>query len=325
MNDFFTDGNAPKETRSPEEQQAERDKIQAEVFDGTPAKFDDVKEETKDETSQDEATSPEEKTNTEDEVVSTEDIDKTVEDVDPADETPKLPPEMQAIVDSINNLTTNISGMEDRIKQTERRIGGISNEFYAAKEAAATQVKAPTPEEMKVAAKEEETWKELKRDFPLWADVLESKITAQASNYVSVADFEALRKSLEKAPEVDPQQLETRLVGLIHPDHEQITQDPAYASWLTSQSEAMQHKAYKGTTAEEAIDVFNQYKARKVKPVTETKLTSEVKQIKEQRKKQLESSTITNTKHKIIKAKAEADMNEAELREHIAAKVFAKS
>jgi hypothetical protein len=324
MNDFFTNEtnlNPEGTIPSAAEEQEIRDKIQAEVFEGTPAKFDDVVETTKkdkdseDETSEDDiAAGLEDKASTDD---STE-VDSDVKLSEPSE----LPPEMQAIVDSINNLTTSLSGMEDRIKQTERRVGGITNEFHAAKEAAANQAKAPTAEEMATAAKDSEAWEELKKDFPSWATAINSKIKTQTSNFVSVSDFEALRQSVSKTPSVDPNQLETRLVGLIHPDWKQITRDPKYASWLNAQPADVQHKAYKGTTAEEAIDVFNKFKAQKIN--SPSPAVSEVTKIKDQRAKRLAASTTTNNKHKTIKAKAEADMSESELREHIANKVFAK-
>ena len=326
MNDFFDDPNLA----TVEVSEADRAKIQDEVFEGTPAKFDDevipkvVVDPTEEVIKSDKIViADENKPKIDDETKS--DADTKLVPEDP----PALPPEMQAIVDSVNKLTTSLTGMEDRIKQTERRVGGITNEFHAAKtaadEAAATQAKAPTPEEMAKAAKDTEAWEGLKKDFPTWATAIKSKISAQTTNFVSVDDFETLRKSIAKTPAVDPNQLETRLVGLIHPDHKQIVADPKYAEWLNIQSAEVKRLAYQGTTAEEAIDVFNQFKAREIISTDPADLaaTSEVKQIKQQRAQRLEASTTTNTKHKTIKQKTEADMTEAELREHIAGKVFA--
>ncbi len=325
MNDFFT----PEDDATvPVVSDADRAKIQAEVFEGTPAKFD--AEETPAETPEETPDEPE-------------DISSDADPVDPVVADPEasadpvapsaLSPEMQAIVDSVNKLTDNIVGMEDRIKQTERRVGGITNEFHTAKtaaaEATATQAKAPTPEEMAVAAKDSAAWEDLKKDFPSWATAIKSKIAAQATNFVSVDDFEALRKSVSdvsEVPSVDTNQLEARLVGLIHPDHKQIVVDPVYAEWLNIQDAEVKKIAYHGTTAEEAIDVFNRFKAREIKPVVDPNaVPSEVKQIKEKRAQQLEKSTLTKTNHKTIKQKLEADMTESELREHIAGKVFAKT
>jgi len=308
MNDFFTD---ETEEVSGAETQEVRDKIQAEVFEGTPAKFEepDVVE-VDSPTDSDSLPEPADST----------------ESPDPVLAPPTLSPEMQAIVDSVNKLTGSLTGMEDRIKQTERRVGGITNEFHAAKEAAASQAKAPTPEEMAQAAKTEEAWTDLKNDFPSWAVAIEGKMLAQASQYVSVDDFEALRQSVKQTPSVDPNQLETRLVGLIHPDHKTIVADPNYATWLNSQPDDVQRKAYKGTTAEEAIDVFNKFKGSKGAPVAPvapaSNAVSEVEKIKAQNAARLAASTTTNTNHKSIKQKTEGDMTEAELRAHIAGKVF---
>lgn len=319
MNDFFAPENEAPSALSADEEKEIRAKIQADVFDGTPAKFEDLEE--KEIVSDD-------KIELEDEDESKVVLDESSEpEPEPAVE---LSPEMQKIVDSLNKLTSSLSGMEDRIKQTERRVGGISNEFYAAKDAAkdaaTLQAKAPTPEAMAEAAKNEKAWEELKKDFPSWADAIDSKLKTQTSKFVSVDDFEALRANVSKMPTVDSQQLEARLVGLIHPDWKQITQDPEYASWLNVQPADVKQKAYQGTTAEEAIDVFSRYKTHKTSIETSANgdSLSEVKQIQAQRKERLKSSTTTNTKHKTIKQKSPDDMSEAELREHIASKVFAK-
>ncbi len=322
MIDFFNSENPAESEISAEETQDVRDKIQAEIFDGVPAKFNDSPEVENNDSVDDSVSSdsvPADSDTAEKEV--TPEVDSEPE-VDVAVEPSALSPEMQAIVDSVHKLTSSLTGMEDRIKQTERRVGGISNEFYAAKEAAATQAKAPTPEEMAVAAKNESAWEDLKKDFPSWADAISSKIQSQATSFVSVDAFEELRKNVSQIPSVDTQQLEARLVGLIHPDHKQIVSDPDYAVWLNNQSEEIKTKAYKGTTAEDAIDVFNQFKAQRVSPADNS--LSEVQQIQKKRKKRLESSTTTNPKHKTIRQKVEADMNEEELREHIANKVFAE-
>ena len=325
MNDFFTDPNAegaPQDLDAAKEQ-AIRDKIQADVFEGKPAEFDDSVEipaetpEPADPEVEAEAPAP----------ATTDPAADPAADPTPTDPPtpPPLSPEMQAIVNSVNKLTSSITGMESRVRKTESRIGNLNHEFTAAREAADAQAKAPTPEEMAEAAKDEQAWEELKNDFPAWAKAINSKITAQANQFVSVEDFEALRKSIAAVPTVDTSQLETRLVGLIHPDYKQITQNPDYATWLNSQSEDLKHKAYQGTTAEEAIDVFNQFKAFKTPqvPAPASIEPSEVTKIKDQRAERLAASTTTTTNHKTIKQKSQADMTEAELRADIAKKVFA--
>jgi len=312
MNDFFTDETKEQKEAAAIEDADLRAKIQADVFEGVPAKFDDTPPET---------VAPKENESSVDEENPKEPV--VPAEPEPTPEPTPLPPEMQAIVDSVNKLTASLTTVESRLKQTERRVGGISNEFHAAKEAAATQIKAPTTEEMAVAAKDSEAWEALKADFPSWADAINSKISAQASKFVSVDDFEALRKSISNSPSVDTAQLETRLVGLIHPDYQTITQDPAYATWLSTQDATIQHKAYRGTTAEEAIDVFNRYKSRSL-PAAKSSEPSEVEKIKEQNAKRLKMAPNQTTNHKTIKQKSREEMTETELREAIASEVFAK-
>ena len=328
MNDFFNEGN--ETALSASDEQEIRAKIQAEVFEGIPAKFEDDPQPTSTDLGDvstpgtDDSTPKTDESQQEEKEVTSEVTPEVIPDVVP------LSPEMQAIVDSVNKLTSSITGMEDRVKQTERRVGSMSNEFHAAKlateEAAATQAKAPTPEAVAEAAKNEQAWEDLKKDFPSWATAIDSKIKTQTTNFVSVDDFEALRKSVSETPSVDTSQLEARLVGIIHPDHKQIVNDPAYATWLNVQSDEVKFKAYKGTTAEQAIDVFNLFKAQKTAPAPDADpgAVSEVQQIKAKAKERLAASTTTNTNHKTIKPKAEADMTDAELRQKIAAEVFDK-
>ena len=316
MNDFFADPNAEPAGMTEEQETDARAQIMAEVFEGTPAKFDDVVVDPEVVISADPKIAPE---------TIVDDPELSLEL--PPELQPVLSPEMQTLVDSVNKLTTSLTGIEDRVKQTERRVGGISNEFYAAKdaakEAAITQAKAPTPEAMALAAKDEEAWEDLKKDFPSWATAITSKITAANANFVSVDDFEALRNSVASTPSVDTGQLESRLVGLIHPDHKEIVADPGYATWLGIQTDSIKRLAYQGTTAEDAIEVFNLFKAQKAPVANVPAGPSEVEQIKAQNAARLAASTTTSTKHKTIKAKSPDDMTESELREHIAGKVFA--
>lgn len=319
MNDFFNDETPAEQEAAAILEQETRDKIQAEVFDGTPANFSDsvdVVDPNKD---------PEPEPEPEPDLSDPDPDPDPKPDPESAKVITPLSPEMQAIVNSVNKLTSGLTGIQERLRKTESKIGNITHEFETAKEAAATQAKAPTQEEMAIAAKDTEAWEDLKKDFPSWASAINSKLSAQANKFVSVDDFNTLRKSISDIPTANSNELETRLVGLIHPDWQKITKDPNYATWLNAQSTELQDKAYKGTTAEEAIDVFNQFKSSQaeVKATPEAEL-SDVDQIKNQRAKRLAASTTASTNHKTIKQKSKDDMTELELRESIAKEVFAK-
>lgn len=237
------------------------------------------------------------------------------------------------ILNAVQTLNQTVSGMEGRLKQSERRIGGITNELSAAKKAAEEQDDAPTEKQMKEAAKTEKSWEDLKENFPDWADAIEGRLNSITQNIVSKDDLSALRRELiEKESSIesydkvnDPNSVspvEVKLVTLFHPGWEETVKTDDFINWIKAQPVDVMNKYAYSTDAVDAIDVLNRYNnSIKKEPNNDEE---NVIAIKDARSKRLSESVLDKKKHQTIKPKAESDMTQEELWEHISAKVFGK-
>lgn len=218
-----------------------------------------------------------------------------------------VPSALREQIQSISERINTIDNIDYRLKQTERRLGGIQNEFYAAQKAAKESPKGPTPEELEAASKSQKKWDEMKEDFPEIADAIESKLAE-----TKPPDIEALREEIRaefKQEDHANQDLERRLVGIAHRDWQTIVQSDDYRQWLNKQSQVIQEKALYGQTADDAIDVLDRYKASKKKPP-------------DKKQDRLARSVDAPRGPTRKPPKSEADLSEAELRQQIAAEVW---
>lgn len=222
------------------------------------------------------------------------------------DEWAGVPAALRDQILSISERVNTIDNLDYRLKQTERRLGGIQNEFYAAQKAAKETPKGPTPEELEEASKSQKKWTEMKEDFPEIADAIEAKLAE-----TKPPDLEALREDIRAEFKQDSsanQDLERRLVGIAHRDWQQVVKSPEYSEWLSAQPLELQEKAAYGQTADDAIDVLDRFKARKKPP--------------DKKQDRLEKSVDAPRGPARRPPKSEADLTEAELREQIAGEVW---
>lgn len=226
--------------------------------------------------------------------------------------TPNIPPDLQKQIEGMSNRLNALSAIEERLKQTERRIGSMQNEFHAAKIAATEQLNAPTASEMADAAKEKADWDELKEDYPEWADAIEKKLAATSAEVAkAIPKISDLKDGL-----VSTEVFEQRLLSFKYPDWKQTVKKPEYHEWLKAQPNELQHKHYNGKTADDAVfvlDRFNAFQATKKNP----------QQIAESRKTRLQQAAQKPTTQKAPShPKSEADMSDDELRELEFAKIW---
>ena len=229
------------------------------------------------------------------------------------------------ILSAVQTLNQTVSTMEGRLKNSERRIGGITNELSAAKTAAAEQEVSPTKQQMQEAAKTDDSWDDLKKNFPDWANAFENKLADVTKNVVTKEDLAELRKTIKSTTEdKDIAANELKLVTLFHPQWENTVKTDEFSTWITAQPVDIINKFNYSTDAVDAIDVLNRYKdsIKSIQTNSTSDNVNEIKEIKDSREKRLAESVLSKTNHNIIKPKTEADMTEEELREHIAAKVF---
>jgi chromosome segregation ATPase len=228
--------------------------------------------------------------------------------LEPKEEDPwaGVPTALREQLQQISERITTIDNIDYRLKQTERRLGGIQNEFYAAQKAAKEQKEAPTEQEMKAASKTAEAWAGLKEDFPEWAEAIESKIADVKPDIEKIrADIKA---DLQQGSGTN-EDMERRLVGIAHRDWQDVVKSSDYQAWLQGQPQALQQKALYGQTAEDAIEVLDKFKAAKKKPPDN---------IKDRLEKAVDAPRGPARKP----PKSEADLTDAELRQQIASEVW---
>jgi len=218
-----------------------------------------------------------------------------------------VPTALRSQIEMISGRLNGLGEIENRLKQTEKRLGGIQNDFYNSQKKAA---EVPTATEVAKAAKSSESWENLKTEFPDWADAIEGKIAeANAKTNANLPDIETLRAKLdelENRRQVAPVD-EARLVGLVHPNFRATIQSAEYQGWLKQQPVELQRQAEYGKTAEEAVDILNRFERSKNK--TETIAASN--------KQKLEQAVDFPKAPKAPAKKSVEDMSEAEIRQQI--------
>lgn len=236
-------------------------------------------------------------------------------ETDPAESDPwaGVDPVIREKIQGIDGRMSELTAMEERLKQTERRIGSIQNEFHAAKKAAdeTPGTKAPTDQEMSAAAGNEGAWEELKDEYPVWAEAIESKLASHKP------DVSGIRDSVNEIKEgmITSQALETRLVNFVHPGWENTVNSQEYKTWLASQPEDIRTKHYSGSTAEDAVFVLDKFKEFKSN-------TPSAEEITLSRKNRLSQATNRAAGKNTKPPKAEADMSEEEIRANEAKKIW---
>lgn len=310
--EFFTK-ESPEEEVSSEEEAKFRADVKAEIFEGK-APIEESTDKEIDSTNKDDSAI--EESQTEEDGSQEEDQEESASQNEGSDKLDK-------IAKSLNKLTANVNGMENRLKQAERRVGGLNNKLSEAKKASKTTQESPTNKEIDEAAKTDEGWKDLQQNFPDWAKAFEDRIAESRKDLVSKNELESLREELSQSPK-EPKSIETRLVGVVHPDWKKVIASPEYREWLENQDSEIMTKAYHGKKAEEAIDVLNKFKAYRDTQTRNSEDTKESEKDKASQKKKdrLESSVVPNKKTKSRKPKAEADMTEEEYRRKVAAELF---
>lgn len=222
-------------------------------------------------------------------------------------------PAVRDKIEGISGRMDSLNAMEERLKQTERRIGSMQNEFTAAQKAAAETpgAKAPTDEEMSNAAIDEGAWDELKDEYPVWAAAIESKLAS------SRPDVSGLRDSVQgiKKDMLTSAALEARLVNFVHPGWNDTVKGQDYQDWLKGQPQDVQKRHYEGETADDAVyvlDRFKEFQSSKTSP----------EDIMLARKNRLKQAIVIPSSKSVKPPKAEIDMTEQEIREIEAKKIW---
>lgn len=180
-----------------------------------------------------------------------------------------LHPAIRAKLDAQDQLA-------ERLRKAEGHIGGLSSEnkrineqLAAAKAAAAAVKEAPSQAQVATAKASTEKWDQLKTDFPEWADALEERLGAQATQ----PDLDGLRNQIRE--ELTPQlasdistrlkaeiaaETEGRLVNIAHRGWKDTVKTPDFVTWYEQQPADVKALGA-SSTAEDAITLLDSFKA----------------------------------------------------------------
>lgn len=200
------------------------------------------------------------------------------QETEPPEKEPEPTPDP---LDEIRAKLGVLDRLEQRIRNTEGHIGGLTSELRtfqkelktAAVAAVDTQGAAPSQQQIAAAAKSLEKWNSLKGDFPEWADAIEERIgalpTPQAQQPI---DVDALRKTIvaEVAASYEP-----RLVDVAHRGWRQLVRTEGFKDWLNAQPDEVRSLAG-SPKADDAIELLDRYKeTNKVIPKTADEIEAE--------------------------------------------------
>ena len=244
---------------------------------------------------------------------------ETEKEKEPETKTEETPPDPWEGVNPA--LKETLESMNYRLKQTEKRVGSIQNK---ANEPVAVKVDdTPTQEQIVESAKNEESWSQLKEDFPEWADAIDGRLAASSARLSKELPKlqDELKKTIKGIEDNFDRKLELRTVEFYHNDWEQVRDSADYKTWIQSQSDELKD-GHQSSKAIDAIKVLNAYKEFKKPKEAEPDKGKTAEQIAADRKARLKKSTSLETTHTEKPIKSELDMSPEEIRKKIQREVW---
>ena len=241
--------------------------------------------------------------------------------VEVRDEAPEADPWQgvpAALRQSIEAMQAKLGAVDtigQEMKMWSGRVGALQRELQMQKnqasEAAKLVQEAPSKAQMAEAAQDDETWKELREEFPEWADALDnrtSKLRDELMGQINTlrqqpqaVDLDGLRKEYE-----------VKLLTLAHKDWRETVNSPEYSAWLQTQPYDVQQRALESTDALDCIAVLDAYKSSK----------KDVAQVVTKRKERLAASVTAPGGGRPVQAKGIDDMTTEEYRAHVAKQIW---
>lgn len=189
------------------------------------------------------------------------------------EEVPKEAPVTEVVADPWDGVPVVVrqalETLPTRLRNIEGHIGGLTSSMKAAKEAAAAATKAgaeaPTQAQVQAATTSGEKWKQIKEDFPEWADAMEERLAAQAatSRPAPVVDVDALKREWSESTKAQvagavDQAEERAFVRLKHPGWKATVNTESFRSWMTAQPPELRALA-NSDLADDAIKMLDAY------------------------------------------------------------------
>ena len=175
-----------------------------------------------------------------------------------------VPPVLRETLDKLSATVNHIGPALRRLKSAEDRIEAIGNASKeAAKAATSAGAQAPTQAQVASASASGEKWKQIKDDFPEWADAMDERLAALGTAQAPQVDVDGLRRELAEgtraqvAGAIDTAE-ERAYVRFKHPAWRKTVTTPEYVDWFKSQPPEFR-ALEQSDLADDAIKVLDAY------------------------------------------------------------------
>ena len=201
----------------------------------------------------------------------------------PADPFEGLPQAVRSKLAEIDELKRANEDLRHHVKTTEGRVAAWQREREQMKQQAA--VSTPTAGEVTKAASDSEKWKELKQDFPEWAEAMEEYVSAKVGSSAQGVPTDQLNQLLEERTTQmraeNQEALEYAKLEMRHPEWKDEVNNEKFIAWANSQPQNV-YSLLNSPKASDAIKMLDLYGAAKKAP-----------SVQNQRKATLESALST--------------------------------
>ena len=162
----------------------------------------------------------------------------------PGDEA--APTSEQMLMDKITGLESMLTQVTQRLRNAEGHIGGLGSQLkqqlQAAQQVAATGGAAPSANEIRAAQASPAKMEALKKDYPEFADAMESALNERLSALEQ--QLKQAQQPVQQQPGVSPQEIQRlraeMAVEVRHPGWQDRVQTPEFVGWLQRQPREVQ-------------------------------------------------------------------------------------
>ena len=201
----------------------------------------------------------------------------------PKDDWEGVSPKVKAEIESISEKLKGIDSLSKQLASINGHIGGLKSQqqemkaaLAGARAAAVSEGKdAPTTEQVERARTDSARWKQLKEDFPEWAEAVDERLADLQRSLpreapVNPADLEAqIAKRVEERIQTSTQAArdEARVLAVIDAKHdgwEETINTPEFAAWYRTQPAEIQRLSA-SPKAKDAIRMLDLYAEHKTK------------------------------------------------------------
>jgi hypothetical protein len=152
----------------------------------------------------------------------------------------------QALLDKITGLETMLGQVTNRLRHAEGHIGGLNSQLkqqlQTAQQVASKGGDAPTAGEIRAAQQNPEAMTNLKRDYPEFADAMESALNERLSVLEQrlTAQSQQAPQQLGVSPDEIARLRSEMAVEIRHPGWQDRVQTPEFVGWLQRQPREVQ-------------------------------------------------------------------------------------